>query len=160
MLSGVPAPNPVSEFPSPAALKRKDSLRILLKEFGALKQAECPLRHFFAPGVYLREITMPAGAYVIGKIHKTEHFNLIERGCVALIQEDGSVKELRAPYVFVSQAGVQKVLYIKEETVWRTIHVTQEKDLNRLESDLIEADDYPVFDRTDERMALLEAAIP
>lgn len=138
-------------------LAHKDKIRYLVREFGVMEQAECPLRHFFAPGVYLREITMPCGAIVIGKIHKTEHFNLIERGVVSIIHDDGSTETFHAPHLFVSKPGVQKVLYIHEETIWRTIHVTEERDLERLEAQLIELDDYPLFDRGKERLAI-EAA--
>lgn len=81
---------------------------------------------------------MPAGLVVIGKIHKTGHLNIIERGSVSIINDDHSKTILRAPLTFVSKAGVQKVLYIHEDTIWKTIHVTVETDLVKLEELLIE----------------------
>ena len=102
---------------------------------------------------------MPAGTIVIGKIHKTEHLNLIESGSVSIVHDDGISEILRAPHTFVSKCGVQKVLYILEDTVWRTIHPTDERDLERLESLLIEPDpSYPALNREVERLAILEAA--
>lgn len=97
-----------------------------------------PLQHRFAPGVYAREITMPAGFVVVGKKHLTEHFNIISKGRVSFWMDGHPVKEVTAPYTFVSGPGVQKVLYIHEDTVWTTIHPTQETDLAALEAALIE----------------------
>lgn len=143
----------------PNALEHREKIAVLVREFGKVEQTTCPLKHYFAPGVYLREIFMPAGTIVIGKIHKTEHLNLIERGVVAIVHDNGSTEILRAPHTFVSKPGVQKVLYIQEDTVWKTIHPTNERDLEHLEALLIEPDDsYPAIDRTLERLAILEAA--
>ena len=81
-----------------------------------MAQVECSLKHHFAPGVYVREIFMPAGSVIIGKIHRTEHFNIIQQGAVSLFG-DGTCEYLRAPHTFVSKPGVQKVLYIHEDCV-------------------------------------------
>lgn len=135
----------------------KDKISYLVEKMGAMPQTECPLKHYFAPGVYLREIFMPAGSVVIGKIHKTEHFNIIQKGVVSLVSEDGSREMLTGPCTFVSKAGVQKVLYIHEDTVWSTVHITDERNLEKLEEQLIEKEDYPMFDRRQERLAIVEA---
>jgi hypothetical protein len=109
-----------------------------VQELKKLEQVDCPLTHRFAPGVYLREIFMPAGSLIIGKIHKTEHFNIVERGKYAIRHDDGEVEMVTAPHTFVSQAGVQKVLYIIEDTVWKTVHPTTETDIPTLEATLVE----------------------
>lgn len=114
------------------------------KELSRLRQAECPVVHRFAPGVYLREIQMPADTLVIGKIHKTEHFNILVKGACYIVHDDGSREELRAPRTFVSKAGVQKVLYIIEDMIWQTVHVTPETDMAKLEAELIEPRDYSI----------------
>ena len=104
----------------------------------ALPQVECPLTHSFAPGVYIREIYMPADTVVIGQVHKTEHFNIILKGSVRLIM-NGKVHELQAPCTFASGAGVSKVLNILEDTIWQTIHANPENltDVEVLESQLV-----------------------
>lgn len=119
-------------------LSYREKLAFLVEKMGELPQTQCPLKHHFAPGVYLREIFMPAGTVVIGKIHKTEHFNIISRGVCTLHHEDGRREVLSAPMTFVSGPGVQKVLTIHADTVWTTVHVTPETDLEKLESLLIE----------------------
>lgn len=39
--------------------------------------------------------------------------------------------------MFVSDAGVRKVLYIEEDMLWSTVHPTEERDLDKLENLLI-----------------------
>lgn len=123
---------------SPIESSRAELVNRAVQEFSKLPQTECPLTHRFAPGVYLREIFMPAGTVVIGKIHRTEHFNVLIRGACLIVHDDGAREELRAPLTFVSKAGVQKVLYILEDTIWQTVHPTTETDLARLETELIQ----------------------
>lgn len=97
-----------------------------------LDQVEMPVLHDFSPGLYLRSIFMPAGTFVIGKTHKTEHFNIVLSG-VANVMIDGHIERIEAPSVFKSGAGVKKVLYILEDMVWMTTHPTDETDLKKLE---------------------------
>lgn len=101
-----------------------------------LPQVEIPLTHRFAPGVYMREVMMPAGTFVIGHCHKTRHLNIISQGR-ATVMMDGDVHEIVAPCVLTSEVNVRKVLYIHEDMIWATIHPTHETDLDKLEAELI-----------------------
>ena len=101
-----------------------------------LPQLDCPLTHKFAPGVYMREILMPAGSFIIGHEHKTEHFNVVLSGR-ARVMMDGVVEEIVGPCTFVSKPGVRKVLYILEDMRWATVHPTRETDLDKLDRKLI-----------------------
>jgi hypothetical protein len=96
--------------------------------------------HHFAPGVYAREYFIPQGSVVIGKIHKTEHFNIICKGRCSVSTEDGPMM-IEGPYVMVSRPGVKKAVYAFEDTTWITIHVTEETDLEKIEQQVI-AKDY------------------
>ena len=110
----------------------------LAHELAKLPQTDAPVTHRFAPGVYLREIFMPADSIVIGRVHKTRHFNVLLTGACLIVHADGSREELRAPMTFVSEAGVQKVLYILEDMQWQTIHPSDETDLEKLDEMLVE----------------------
>jgi hypothetical protein len=101
-----------------------------------LEQVEVPLTHRFAPGVYMREVVMPAGAFIIGHEHKTEHLNIVSEGRASVLM-DGVVHQIKAPCTFVSKPGVRKVLFIHEDTRWSTIHPTDETDIPTLEDKLI-----------------------
>lgn len=113
------------------ALYKKELMRIQT-ECLKFEQIELPLLHDFAPGLYLRRIFMPKGTFVIGKTHKTEHFNIVLSGA-AIVMIDGEIKLITAPYVFKSGKGVKKVLHILEDMIWMTTHPTDETDLDKLE---------------------------
>jgi hypothetical protein len=100
---------------------------------------EMPLRHFFSPGLYLREITMRADLLVVGKMHATTHFNIITKGDVTVLTDNGPLRITVTdhPYVFVSKAGTKKVLYCHEDTVWMTTHITDSTDLAEIEKQVI-----------------------
>jgi hypothetical protein len=120
------------------ALPFRERVHALARHMKELEQTPLPVKHHFSPGLYIREIFMPAGTIVIGKIHKTEHANILVQGACLIVHGDDDREELRAPRVFVSHAGVQKVLYIVEDMIWMTTHVTTETDLKKLEALLIE----------------------
>ncbi len=104
----------------------------LQTELAAEPQIELPLLHDFSDGAYCRQILMPKGSLVIGKTHKTEHLNIVMSGSASVLI-DGEVKFIKAPYVFNSGKGVKKILYIHEEMIWATVHVTKETNLDKLE---------------------------
>lgn len=103
---------------------------------GDIEPMECPVTHRFAPGMYLREILMPAGTVIIGKIHSTEHFNVVLTGRCTVITAD-EIKEITAPYTFISKAGVQKTVVVHEDCQWQTLHVTDKTDIDEIEKEVI-----------------------
>lgn len=104
-------------------------------------------RHHFAPGSYAREIELPADSLVVGKIHRHAHVNVLSKGRCLVATEEGIV-ELVAPLTFVSKPGTKRVVLALEDTVWTTVHVTEETDLERIEAAII-APDYAALDRED-----------
>lgn len=101
-------------------------------------QLELPPKHYFAPGVYAREITIPAGTALTGKIHKTAHLNILSQGDISVLTEEG-MRRLQAPYAFVAPPGTKRAGYTHTDTVWTTVHGTQQTDLELLEDELIAA---------------------
>ena len=101
------------------------------EECRTFPQLELPLLHDFAPGLYMRRIFMPRMAFVIGRTHKTEHFNIVLSGS-ALVMIDGEIELIKAPCVFKSKAGCKKTLHILEDMIWMTTHPTDETDLEKL----------------------------
>ena len=95
-----------------------------------------PVTHHFAPGVYAREMFLPADHTIVGKIHKHAHLNIISKGCVLVSTEEGT-KELKGHCTFTSFAGTKRAVYVKEDTIWTTIHLTEETDLDKIESEII-----------------------
>jgi hypothetical protein len=98
---------------------------------------ECTENHHFGPGIYIKEVTMPAGALIVGKVHKVEHMCVMLTGRMILVQEDGSRTEIKAPATFVAKPG-RKVAYIIETTIFQNIYSTDETDLEKLENMFID----------------------
>jgi hypothetical protein len=113
----------------------------------SLPQTDCPLKHTFAPGMYAREILLPADTFIVGKIHKHAHLNIVTRGRCTVVTEFGrrEIDASSGPVTFTSDAGAKRALYVHEETVWTTIHAVQSTDLAEIERDII-APDYPELD--------------
>lgn len=121
--------------------RKMDSLETALLR--AFPVVELPLKHRFTPGLYTREIFMPAGALVTSKVHKTEHPYVVIKGRVSVGIPGVGVEHIQAPHVGITQPGTKRLLYIHEDTVWLTFHVladgeTGEEDLPKIEERIIE----------------------
>lgn len=123
---------------SASARKPRNDVAELVDRLKDEEQVEMPLIHRFSPGIYMREIFMPAGTFVIGHIHKTRHYNIVLSGR-ARVMIEGEIRDIVAPCAFESGAGVQKVLYIVESMRWLTVHAnpTDETDVVKLEESLV-----------------------
>jgi hypothetical protein len=97
--------------------------------------ADLPIRHSFAPGIYAREMSIPEGTLLIGKIHKHRHHNFLMQGSIIVLTEEEGVKLLQAPLMIVSEPGTQRVGYAVTDTIWTTVH--ENKD-NTEDLDIIE----------------------
>lgn len=98
-----------------------------------LPQAECPVVHHFGPGIYIREVTLPAGTLAIGHAQRFDHLNIMLTGAVAMVGDDGQTKVLRAPMIFVGKPG-RKLGYVLETCIWQNVYATEERDIDKLES--------------------------
>ena len=106
----------------------------------------CPLTHKFAPGVYVREIFIPKGTCIVGKIHKHDHPNFLMSGEVLVITEYQGREHLKAPLSIISKAGTKRIVLALEDTVWITVHATNETDLEKIEEVVI-AKSYEDFEQ-------------
>ena len=107
---------------------------------------QCPLTHKFAPGVYVREIFIPKGTCIVGKIHKHDHPNFLMSGEVMVITEYQGREHLKAPLSIISKAGTKRIVLALEDTVWITVHATNETDLEKIEEVVI-AKSYEDFEK-------------
>ena len=96
----------------------------------------CKITHHFAPGIYAREMWMPAGCLITGKIHKTSHLNMLSQGRVTVSNQGDSIT-YTAPYTFVSPVGTKRAIYAHEDSTWTTIHPTDLEDPEEIEAEII-----------------------
>lgn len=117
----------------------KDSMKELIAIVDQVPQLEIPVTHYFSPGVYGREIVMPAGMTGVGHIHKHRHLNIALTGH-ALVTCDGLTQEIRAPFIFESMPGAQKAFQVMEDLRWVTIHANPKEiqDIVEMEREIFE----------------------
>jgi hypothetical protein len=103
-----------------------------------------PVKHHFSPGLYAREIFLPAGIRIIGKIHRTSHVMTVAQGSGIIWNEFGAY-EYAAPMTHVTKAGAKNVVWAKEDSVIITYHPTDHQDVESIERDII-SPSYAAFD--------------
>lgn len=117
-----------------------------------MPQLDLPLKHWFSEGLYAREIFIPKGTLLIGKIHAHPNLNIISQGDISVLTEHGAMR-IKAPYTVISPPLTKRVGYAHEDTVWTTIHATAETDPERIEAQMI-LSDFPAL--TDDEILLLK----
>lgn len=93
-------------------------------EAGVFEEAVVEVKHVFAPGVYVRQVVMPAGSAIVGKIHATEHVVIVSAGRVISVTESDGQHEIIGPCIFTVPAGTKRALYVLEDCTWATVHPT------------------------------------
>lgn len=121
----------------PATISRLFELESALAE---LPQLELEVRHHFAPGVYVRELRIPAGTCLTGAVHNTEHLNICVKGRLRVVSTTMPDSIVEGYTIFTSPPGTKRAAYVEEDTVWLTVHVTEETDIGKLESMLVHND--------------------
>jgi hypothetical protein len=107
---------------------------------------DCKVTHHFAPMddvygccTYAREMFIPKGTLIIGKIHRHQHLNFILKGKVSVSTEFGK-KYFEAPCTFISEVGLKRAVEAEEDTIWITVHLTKhfgEEHLDKIEEEVI-----------------------
>lgn len=101
----------------------------------ALGEDPFPLFHEFADGIYTREIHLPKGYILVGKLHNHEAMVYMLKGKVLVADEFG-VRMVEAPCQFVSKAGIKRVGLVIEDVVWVDIHHTDKTTVEEAEAEL------------------------
>lgn len=100
-------------------------------------QVECPVTHHFSPGVYTRQCDMPAGAYVLGQPHRHAHQCVLLKGRLRMLEEDGSVRDVAAPAVFMGKPG-RKLFKVLEDATLLNVYAASETDPQAIEDRVLE----------------------
>jgi hypothetical protein len=127
----------ITTFPKGPTREQIERLEV---ELAQMPQCEIVPVHYFADGLYAREITIPANTCLTGRVHKQEHINVVSKGEITVWTEHG-MKRLVAPFTFISQPGTKRAGYTHAETVWTTFHAnpTNEENVEKVEELISEA---------------------
>lgn len=114
----------------------RDKVFEIERHIKALPQVGIVPIHRFSPGVYAREITIPAGVTLTGEIHKYAQLNILSKGTMQVLTENG-IEIVQAPFTVVSPPGTKRVAHCLTECVWTTILATDETDVEKIENHFI-----------------------
>jgi hypothetical protein len=114
----------------------REKVLYLESEMKKMPQIVITIRHYFSEGVYAREMFVPKGVMLTGKIHKYTQLNILSKGEVSVLIDEEIIK-IKAPYTFVAKAGSKRVFLAHEDSTWTVIHGTHETDLEKIEAHFI-----------------------
>ena len=123
-----------------AAIRNPSRAKILALENEMVKQPgqlDLDVQHYFSGGLYARELFIPKGTLLTGRVHKTDHLNFLMKGDIEVMTDTG-IKRLTAPAIIPAKAGIKRVGYAYEDSIWVSVHATEETDMDRVEDTLVE----------------------
>ena len=126
-------PEPMRELVNPSYEQLRELERAMLEQ---LEPVEAPVTHHFADGVYGREMFIPAGTMLTGKVHRFSTLNLLIQGEITVTTPEG-VKRICAPAVFTSPAGCKKVGFAHTDVRWVNVHPTKLTNVADIEAKFI-----------------------
>ena len=123
------------------AISAISGLQAILEEIPESTKLEEYTDHFFAPGIYLRTIFIPAGMLLVGRRQRHEVLNILLKGTIAMINEHGERILAEAPLIFKAKLG-QKAGYSVTDVWYATIHPNpnDSTDIEELEKKIL----YPI----------------
>ena len=90
--------------------------------------------HRFTPGMYVRQIFIPARTILTSRIHLTEHPFVISKGDISVWTKETGTQRLKAPYSGITKPGTRRLLFAHDDTIWTTFHATDETDVEKIEN--------------------------
>lgn len=120
------------------AISLHDRIVDLEAAISEMPQLHLETRHYFAAGLYARELRIPAGTVLTGAMHLHEHLNIISAGTIEVATDEGA-QTITAPATIVSPPGTKRAGYAVTDVVWTTISANplDERDLPTLERMLV-----------------------
>lgn len=121
------------------------------------EQIEIPVTQYFCNRTYCREITIPAGVILTGKIHKHPCLSVVLTGKMEVITDEGP-KVIEAPLVYESPAGVKRAGRALEECRWLTIHPYDgEPQDEQAMAELLTVDTYEQLDQFQQEQLICQS---
>lgn len=98
-----------------------------------------PIFHTFGDGFYLRHMSVPEKEFVVTEIHRKENVLFLLSGSCSILTESG-LEEIAAPFYTVTKPGTQRIMFMREECVFVSVHPTKCDTVEEVEKDIIAKD--------------------
>lgn len=108
---------------------------------------ELPLTHYLSGGVYVRELFIPQGVILIGKIHLHTHLAGVIYGDISVMCDSG-IKRISGHSIFESSAGAKRIGFAHADTLFITMHKTDKTDIPSIEEELFCDSDLSWVEKT------------
>jgi hypothetical protein len=112
------------------------ALTDLVKESGIMalqerllqeEQVEIPTLEFITNGLYTREIIIPEGTVAVSRVWKEPYVDIMISGDITVVTPEGT-NRYKGYNLFVGTPGRKRAGYAHKDTLWVTVHSTQETD--------------------------------
>ena len=128
-----------------------DDLEVALAK---LPRVEMEVTHRFTPGMYIREIKIPAETMLTSMEHKTEHPFVVSQGAIMLTSDTEGSVVYEAPYTGITKPGTRRALHALTDVVWTTFHATDETDVEKICEEILERKDTSHIDEVSDTFKL------
>lgn len=130
------------------ALDQVRRLEAALCQFESASDMAELTAHHFCDGMYARELFIPAGFALVGKMHASRNFFVLVKGTLILATPNGPMS-ITAPYMSVTEPGDKRAGYAVTDCVCLNFHSNpdDEQDLAVLESRYITPEALPAPER-------------
>ena len=110
-------------------LERREEIAWIEQRVAREEQVHVPTIDRLADGLYIREIHIPKGMTLVGRIHLQGHVSIIVKGDITIITETGT-ERIVGPRILISPPGTKRVGIAHEDTIWTTVHASNETNLD------------------------------
>lgn len=124
-----------------------DELALYITE--NLPVIDLELKHTFVGGVYVREMFVPKGVLMVGKVHLTADPYALMSGSMRVLTAEGGTVTMTAPHTGITAVGVKKVGYVLEDSHWINYHALSNEEEEAIKNGMGE----------DELVSMIEARI-
>ena len=102
--------------------------------------------HYFSGGMYFRKLWREADTWIIGKVHKKEHFFMCMSGIIQ-VYTGTEVITLNPGDVIISKPGTKRITHALSDAIGATVHYVGDiTDLDEIEKELLEDDPDAMYD--------------
>jgi len=126
----------IDQFDNLPAVKCRtlfDKLESELKKLPQLTDEDYQLKEYYSGGLYCRQITIPAGALITGRIYKFDHIEMMVSGEITIISADGPKNTYEGFNVISAKSGKRQAGLAISDTVWMTVNqVPENVPLNKM----------------------------
>lgn len=118
----------------------EDRVRDLKRISRVLPQMKLETRHFLCDGMYTRQILIPAGTAFVGRKQRKQHYFMCLAGGAWIIGPDEKPINVRAGMVLIGSTGEARIGLTYLDTVFATVHRTEQTDLDTIVNECTEFD--------------------